>query len=166
MQTEKITRNAKGEMTAAVLFGQPIRDIRVAGYEIHIGHAEYEKGAKHFAILSSESDPSQSSRDGCISADTRVFGTYLHGIFDEDSFRHQFLCAARGFRKLSRSVKMNPWKHLREDSLNRLAREMESALDGWACPIRRRFRQMPTLSSNLTVRDDEQSKRSPNSLFV
>ena len=129
MQTEKITRNAKGEMTAAVLFGQPIRDIRVAGYEIHIGHAEYEKGAKHFAILSSESDPSQSSRDGCISADTRVFGTYLHGIFDEDSFRHQFLYAAREFHKLSRPVKMNPWKQLREESLDRLAREMEDALD-------------------------------------
>jgi len=129
MQTEKITRNAKGEMTAAVLFGQPITHTKLSGYEIHIGHTEYEKGAKHFSTLSPESDLSRSSRDGCISADTRMFGTYLHGIFDEDSFRHQFLYAAREFHKLSRPVKMNPWKQLREESLDRLAREMEDALD-------------------------------------
>jgi adenosylcobyric acid synthase len=129
MQTEKITRNVKGEMTAAAMFGQPITDTRLTGYEIHIGHTEYETGAKHFSTLSPESDPSKSSRDGCISANTCVFGTYLHGIFDEDSFRHQFLCAAREFHKLSRPVKMNPWKELREESLNRLAHEMEGALN-------------------------------------
>jgi adenosylcobyric acid synthase len=129
MQTKKITRNAKGEMAASVLFGRSITDTKLSGYEIHIGHTEYEKGAKHFATLSPESDCSQSSRDGCISADTRVFGTYLHGIFDEDSFRHQFLCAAREFRQLTRPVKMNPWKQLREESLDRLAREIERALN-------------------------------------
>lgn len=129
MQTEKVTRNAKGQLAAAVLFGQSVANSGVSGYEIHIGHTEYEAGAKHFSTLSSETDPSGISRDGCICADTRVFGTYLHGIFDEDSFRHQFLGAARGFHKLSSPRKMNLWKQLREDSLNRLAREVESSLD-------------------------------------
>ncbi|WP_433966831.1 cobyric acid synthase [Tunturiibacter gelidiferens] len=129
MQTEKVTRNAKGQLAAAVLFGQHFMDCGVAGYEIHIGHTDYEKGATHFSTLFSKDDPSDISRDGCVSADTRVFGTYLHGIFDEDNFRHQFLDAARVFHKLSSPVITNPWKQLREDSLNRLAREVESALD-------------------------------------
>jgi len=74
--------------------------------------------------------------DGCMSADTRFFGTYLHGLFDDDSFRHQFLCAARAFHKLAAPDELHLWKQLREKSLNRLAREVEEALDmkrifGW-----------------------------------
>ena len=129
MHTEKVTRNAKGQIEVEVLFGQSITDGRIEGYEIHIGHTDYEAGAKHFSTLSSDDESFGRSRDGCVSADTRVFGTYLHGIFDEDSFRHQFLSAARGFHKLSAPSKMNPWKQFREDSLDRLAREVEHSLD-------------------------------------
>lgn len=129
MQTEKITRNAQGEMAAEILFGQKIGQTRVAGYEIHVGHTNYEVGAKHFSSLACRDEPSNISRDGCISSNTRFFGTYLHGIFEEDSFRHQFLNAARGFHRLSPPRNVNPWKQLREDSLNRLAHAVESALD-------------------------------------
>jgi adenosylcobyric acid synthase len=129
MQTEKVTRNTQGEMAAEILFEQQITQTRLAGYEIHIGHTNYEVGAKHFSGLACRDEPSHTSRDGCISSDTRIFGTYLHGIFEEDSFRHQFLNAARGFHKLSSAREVNPWKQLREDSLNRLAQAVESALD-------------------------------------
>jgi adenosylcobyric acid synthase len=129
MQTEKVTRNAQGEMAAEVLFGQQITQKGLAGYEIHIGHTDYEAGARHFSSLACRDEPSNTSRDGCISADARIFGTYLHGIFDEDGFRHQFLNAARRFQKLSSPLEVNPWKQLREDSLNRLAHEVERTLD-------------------------------------
>ena len=129
MQTEKVTRNAQGGMAAEVLFGQPITQKRLAGYEIHIGHTDYEAGANHFSNLICREEPSDISKDGCISSDTRIFGTYLHGIFDEDSFRHQFISAARGFHELSSPPEVSPWKQLREDSLNRLASEVERTLD-------------------------------------
>ena len=124
-------------MATKVLFGQQVTQKELAGYEIHIGHTDYEAGAKHFSSLACKDERSNTSRDGCISANTRTFGTYLHGIFEEDSFRHQFLSAARGFYKLSSPPKVNRWKHLREDSLNRLACEVERTLDmgaifGWA----------------------------------
>jgi adenosylcobyric acid synthase len=124
-------------MATEVLFEQQITQTRLAGYEIHIGHTDYEVGAKHFSSLACRDEPSNASRDGCISANTRIFGTYLHGIFEEDSFRHQFLNAARGFHRLSLPRDVNPWKQLREESLNRLAHAVESALDmraifGWA----------------------------------
>jgi adenosylcobyric acid synthase len=129
MQTEKVTRNTQGEMAAEILFEQQITQTRLAGYEIHIGHTNYEVGAKHFSSLAGRDEPSNTSRDGCISSNTRIFGTYLHGIFEEDSFRHQFLNAARGFHRLSSPREVNPWKQLREDSLNRLAQTVETALD-------------------------------------
>jgi adenosylcobyric acid synthase len=60
----------------------------------------------------------------------------LHGLFEDDGFRHQFLCAARVFHRLAAPIELHLWKQLREESLNRLAREVEKALDmetifGW-----------------------------------
>jgi adenosylcobyric acid synthase len=135
MHADKVTRNVKGKMAAAALFGQPITDCQFSGYEIHIGQTSYQSEAMHFAVLSSERGTSN-TRDGCVSIDTHVFGTYLHGIFDEDGFRHQFLRAARRFHNLSAPRELHRWKQLREDSLNRLAQTVEDALDmeaifGW-----------------------------------
>jgi adenosylcobyric acid synthase len=123
-------------MVARALFGQPVEDSRVSGYEIHIGQTVYQKGAVHFAVLSADSRSSGDQNDGCTSADTRIFGTYLHGLFDDDGFRHQFLRAARAFHKLAAPAELHLWRQLREESLNRLIREVEKALDmktifGW-----------------------------------
>jgi adenosylcobyric acid synthase len=136
MQADKVTRNVTGNMAAQTLFGQPVADSRVSGYEIHIGQTFYQAGASHFAVLSADSRSSRGRNDGCISSDTHVFGTYLHGLFDDDSFRHQVLRAARAFHKLAAPAELHLWKQLREESLNRLAREVEKALDmetifGW-----------------------------------
>jgi adenosylcobyric acid synthase len=128
MQGDKVTRNVTGEMAATVLFRQPITDSKLSGYEIHIGLTIYQTGAAPFATLSTDS-ASNIGSDGCISTDSRVFGTYLHGLFDNDTFRHQFVRAARAFHKLGAPVELSLWKQLREESLNRLAREVEKALD-------------------------------------
>jgi len=136
MQVDKITRNVTGKMAAMKLFGQPVTNNEVHGYEIHVGQTIYHADAAQFAVLSAGSGSSDVNNDGCVSADERTFGTYLHGIFDDDLFRHQFLRSARAFHKLAVPEELHRWKHLREDSLNRLAREVEKALDmegifGW-----------------------------------
>jgi len=41
MQAEKVTRLCSGMIRGSVLFGQPIRDGRVSGYEIHVGQTDY-----------------------------------------------------------------------------------------------------------------------------
>jgi adenosylcobyric acid synthase len=136
MQPDKVTRNAKGKMTSGNLFGQPITDNRLSGYEIHIGQTIYLTEDRHFAALSTSSESLGVSNDGCISADSRIVGTYLHGLLDEDGFRHQFIRAARAFHNLTAPEELYQWKELREKSLNQLAREVENALDmgtifGW-----------------------------------
>jgi len=129
MQANKVTRNAAGEMTTRILFGQPISDAKVSGYEIHIGQTIYRPGAAPFASLATDSEQSSFSNDGCIRNDSRVFGSYLHGLFDHDGFRHQFIRCARAFHKLRPPNELLRWKLLREESLNRLAGEVERALD-------------------------------------
>jgi adenosylcobyric acid synthase len=136
MHADKVTHNAVGEMSTSILFGQPVTNAKVSGYEIHIGQTLYRPGTTHFATLTTDSGQSRSGNDGCIRADSRVFGSYLHGLFDDDSFRHQFIRAARAFHKLDAAKELYQWKQLREKSLNRLAHEVEKALNmktifGW-----------------------------------
>ncbi len=136
MQANKVTQNANGKITSEILFGQPITDNRLSGYEIHIGQTIYLTEDTHFAVLSTSSESPGVSNDGCISTDSRIVGTYLHGLFDDDSFRHQFIRAARAFHNLTAPEELHRWKELREESLNQLAREVEYALDmgtifGW-----------------------------------
>jgi adenosylcobyric acid synthase len=95
----------------------------IDGYEIHVGETMYADGARAFSILNGH-EP-----DGCISQDTRIFGTYLHGIFDDDAFRHAFLAAARSFYQLSPVDRFENWRQKREDSFNRLANTVRKSLD-------------------------------------
>ncbi len=125
MQTRKTTRNVSGRFAATTLFGQTIEPLPLSGYEIHIGQTIYSPHANHFATFSVPDD----SKDGCISANTQVFGTYLHGVFDDDAFRHHFLSAARAFYGLNKTGELTQWKLLREASLDRLASALSRSLD-------------------------------------
>lgn len=61
----------------------PLSGLPVSGYEIHMG--ETELAAQSAAALSLEKE-GLSVADGAVSPDGLVFGTYLHGLFDSDSF--------------------------------------------------------------------------------
>jgi adenosylcobyric acid synthase len=123
MQADKVTCLCSGVIQNHSLFGQPVEEDGVAGYEIHVGKTLYSEHAEPFATLA-DGQP-----DGCISTDRRVLGTYLHGIFDQDSFRHRFLTAARNFYQLSPPSAFNPWTKQREESLDRLAGQVSTSLD-------------------------------------
>jgi adenosylcobyric acid synthase len=123
MQTAKVTRLSSGAMNGASLFGQQLKQRQISGYEIHVGKTSYQDQAEPFATLET------GELDGCISTDRRVLGTYLHGIFDDDGFRHQFLHAAGSFHRLSPPTVLNQWRAQREESLNRLAGQVSTSLD-------------------------------------
>jgi adenosylcobyric acid synthase len=129
MQPRKITSITSGATLAPTLFGQAIPSLQLTGYEIHIGDSEILSGGQAFAQLHRASQPQQPGFDGCVSADSRIFGTYLHGLFDEDSFRHAFLTAARKFHGLTPAPVMDNWKSKREESLNRLANTVRASLE-------------------------------------
>ncbi|WP_417720713.1 cobyric acid synthase [Salipiger sp.] len=61
-------------------------DLPFAGYEIHIGRTEGPDRARPFARIDGKPE-------GAVSADGRVTGSYLHGMFAEDAFRGAWLAA-------------------------------------------------------------------------
>ncbi|MBT8415459.1 MAG: cobyric acid synthase [Boseongicola sp.] len=56
----------------------------VSGYEIHIGRTHGADVARPFTTI-------EGINEGATSADGRIAGTYLHGLFAEDGFRRAFL---------------------------------------------------------------------------
>jgi len=125
----KITVPAHGMLGSGVLFGQPVDPCEVRGYEIHLGTTEYLEGAAHFASIARQYDGAQTMPDGCISIYGRICGTYLHGLFDGDAFRHAFLRAACADRQINAPTGMVAWSELRRQQLDALADAFASALD-------------------------------------
>lgn len=94
-----------------------------SGYEIHMGETLYENGAEPFSqiVRENETNPTQ---DGAIARSGRVFGTYVHGLFDDDGFRHGFLdsvreacglAPARDYAAADREARIDRWAdHLRQ----------------------------------------------------
>ncbi len=129
MRAVKTTQLAAGTTLIARLFGQVMPALSVAGYEIHVGKTMLAEGTLAFARLKTSHAQEAEFTDGCISADSRIFGTYLHGLFDTDEFRHAFLAAARAFHQLAPATQLDAWKEKREESFDRLADTLRDALD-------------------------------------
>ena len=63
----------------------------LSAYEIHMGVTEAQgEGQPAFEIVSRNGRPLKVA-DGWVAPDRRVWGTYLHGLFDNDGFRRVFL---------------------------------------------------------------------------
>jgi adenosylcobyric acid synthase len=126
---EKITVPAHGMLGRGMLFGEPVEPCEVAGYEIHLGTTEYLDEAAAFASIARQNDAARTLPDGCVSVDGRVCGTYLHGIFDGDAFRHAFLRSSRAALQLDAPVELIAWSELRRQQLDKLADAFAEALD-------------------------------------
>jgi adenosylcobyric acid synthase len=129
MALDKITVPARGTLASSALFGQPIDPCEVGGYEIHLGTTEYLDGAAPFARIARQNNGMQALHDGCASIDGRICGTYLHGIFDGDDFRHAFLRAARAALQMGAPAGLVAWSELRRQQLDLLADAFAGALD-------------------------------------
>ena len=88
----------------------------MSGYEIHIGRSDGPDRARPFARVGGMDE-------GACSADGRVQGSYLHGMFVEDGFRRAFL---QGFGVASGPLS---YGQVVEETLDALAAHMEVHLD-------------------------------------
>ncbi len=105
------------------------------GYEIHMGETIYENGAQPFAEIVREGE-AHPILDGAITSSGRVWGSYVHGIFDDDAFRHAFvnltrercgLAPARShvFVSANRQARLDRWAdHLRQSLDMNLIRKL------------------------------------------
>ena len=89
----------------------------VSGYEMHMGATDGPDRKRPMLELAH-------SREGARSEDGKVSGTYVHGLFAADGFRHAFLS-----RLAQRQRSGIDWESSIEQTLDALARHLEDALD-------------------------------------
>lgn len=63
----------------------------VRGYEHHLGRTLLEEDVQPFATIVRRDHELIDRRDGAISKDGKVWGSYIHGLFDDPAFRRCFL---------------------------------------------------------------------------
>ncbi|MFO0753970.1 MAG: cobyric acid synthase [Thermodesulfovibrionales bacterium] len=94
------------------------------GYEIHMGESSGELGLFR---VKRHSGPRRSTRDG--SRNGNCWGTYLHGIFDNDAFRRGVVNDLRRRKGLSPIDSGVNYQALKEQALDRLAATVRDNLD-------------------------------------
>ncbi|TVR09627.1 MAG: cobyric acid synthase [Salinarimonadaceae bacterium] len=88
----------------------------VSAYEIHIGASEGPDRSRPLFSVASEPE-------GAVSADGRVMGTYLHGLFAQDDFRRAFLAS------LGASASDLAYDRQVDETLDALADHLERHVD-------------------------------------
>ncbi|MDY0091423.1 MAG: cobyric acid synthase [Candidatus Vecturithrix sp.] len=112
---EKVTTNVSGQA-----FG-----CRIYGYEIHAGKTA---GQTHpFVTITSKEGQSVHETDGDV-IDDRIFGTYIHGIFDSSEFRTRLLNRLRRTKSLAEKHGED-LNQQREAELGKLAQIVRENLD-------------------------------------
>jgi adenosylcobyric acid synthase len=125
MQINKETHQVEALLLPAGKMAVPGCTERLKGYEIHMGETIVGPKTRPFATITRRSGREVEISDGAVSPDGRVFGTYLHGIFDNDGFRIAFLNRLRlekGLRPLNAAL-------VRPDPFDLLAEHLERHLD-------------------------------------
>jgi len=121
-QTEKATYQTKGIVCSGVGWLASLEGSSLEGYEIHMGTTS---GAPVWLEINQRNGQAVQVPDGIISADGKVWGCYLHGLFANDHFRRAWL-ESLGWRDTG-NARTQTEKFQR--SLDALADAVEGALN-------------------------------------
>jgi adenosylcobyric acid synthase len=125
MAGEKTTTQVKARALEALGTGG---EESVEAYEIHMGETEaLGPGSPAFAICERHGRKVEVA-DGWVSPDGRVFGTYLHGLFENDAFRRSFLNTLAPGAETPDSGGLS-FRAFLETQLDKLAAEFRRRLD-------------------------------------
>ncbi|MDP3791983.1 MAG: cobyric acid synthase [Candidatus Omnitrophota bacterium] len=83
----------------------------ISGYEIHHGLSGCKGSPRPFFEILERNGKKIKCFDGFRRKDNRVLGTYIHGLFDADVFRREFLNTIRqskGWQKLPQNIYFDP----------------------------------------------------------
>ncbi|MGO8149276.1 cobyric acid synthase [Rhizobium leguminosarum] len=108
MAPEKTVRNSQARSTEY--------DAPLAGYQIHLGITRGPDCDRPSAII-------DGAPDGALSANGRIMGTYLHGLFGSDAYR------ARLLQSFGLSGEQRNYRESVEQALDEIAGELERHLD-------------------------------------
>ncbi len=116
---EKKTVQFKGKVKTSPGPMSKLQGLPVEGYEIHMGQTITENTGSAFA------EDSAGNSDGFVSENGSVWGTYIHGIFDEPEFRRGWL-ESLGWTATGTGTSL---KERRDLELDRIADTVEESID-------------------------------------
>lgn len=99
-----------------------------SGYEIHMGHTQLGEGGTSYFFLRSIGGGAWRP-DGAVSREGRVWGTYLHGLFESGPFLQEWLAQVGAERNIRIQAGWLEWQQERDSQLDRLAEVLERYLD-------------------------------------
>ena len=83
------------------------KNYQLKGYEIHMGTTKLGPNATSFAEIQETNGQPERREDGAVNNDGTVFGTYLHGIFDNPYWTRHLLNKIRTAKELAPLVDTN-----------------------------------------------------------
>ena len=117
----KATFQAGATVEAGPGFLSAVAGTTLTGYEIHMGHSRLSGEGVWPLLALTHRD----GFDGAIDASGRVWGTYLHGIFDNTGFRRAWL-KSLGWTPAGEEIDMAA---IRQAGYDRLAAAVRASLD-------------------------------------
>jgi adenosylcobyric acid synthase len=137
VETELLAQKRTVQVRAHSLLGSWGTQSLVEGYEIHMGVTVRDNGVlpcfqiiSHSETFPSPQPSSQEARefqslglDGAMSSDGLVWGTYIHGVFDQPGFRREWLNRVRVRKNL---------QALDVETSQAVSNRLVHAIDRWA----------------------------------
>ena len=128
--SEKLTSQVVAQCQDLYFMGQSIFADNLQGYEIHMGHTAFTREAdKHPFTVCQRRGKACASQEGTANAAGNVFGTYIHGVFDNDVFRRSVLNAIRHSKGLEALANTRNVMAEKQQAYEHLADVVENALD-------------------------------------
>lgn len=128
--SEKLTSQVVAQCQDLHFMGQSISADNLQGYEIHMGHTAFTREAdKHPFTVCQRRGKACASQEGTANAAGNVFGTYIHGVFDNDVFRRSVLNAIRHSKGLEALANTRNVMAEKQQAYEHLADVVEKALD-------------------------------------
>ena len=130
---EKTTRRVEGQWQIGPETGV------FSAYEIHMGHTTVGAGPIRPGPIGADLTPrffvrpvgeqEEMQPNGGVSRDGRVWGTYLHGLFESGPFLRAWLAEVGAKRAIHPQVGWETWRQERSLNFDRLADVLEHSLD-------------------------------------
>ena len=130
-QQKKTTTQVEGTVSEGdgVLLG--LENIKLEGYEIHMGTTDYGEGCIPYIKIEKVLGKEETSIGGVRNEAATVFGTYIHGIFDNMEFTSGLinnLRKGKGLEKLNEENRTG-FKEFKDAQYEKLAEMMRENLD-------------------------------------
>ena len=102
----------------------------VSGYEIHMGITKRNENSNNFVTVKQKLEQKVNYQVGSVNKECNVFGTYLHGIFDDIDFTRTILNNIRKMKNLEPiESNVKSFKEFKNQQYDKLADYLREHLD-------------------------------------